>query len=235
MTIKKIFKDIFFGFDSEIEKVIHYNFKNKHYLNQALTHKSISSNPGKNYERLEFLGDAVIDIIVSEKLMNEYPECDEGILTQKRSALVQKSFLSYVGKFLNILNYAKIEGNVDLSQEKIADKQYANLFEALVGAIYLDSGFDNSKMFVAKTLWRKRDEAWSSINYKGQLIEICHMRQLSNPIFQVSNVSGPDHQKLFEVNVLIGKKRYRSGIGSSKKIAEQQAAEHAVESLKTNH
>ena len=104
MIIKRFFKNIFYSYDSEIEKIINYNFKNKHYLTQALTHKSISNDPGKNYERLEFLGDAVIDIIVSEKLMIEYPECDEGILTQKRSALVQKSFLSYVGKFLNILN-----------------------------------------------------------------------------------------------------------------------------------
>ena len=234
MIINRFFKNIFYRYDSEIEKIINYNFKNKHYLSQALTHKSISNNPGKSYERLEFLGDAVIDIIVSEKLMNEYPECDEGILTQKRSALVQKSFLSYVGKFLNILNYIKIEDNVDLSQEKIADKQYANLFEALVGAIYLDSGFENSKLFVSNTLWKNREKAWSSTNYKGQLIEICHIRQLSNPIFQVSNVTGPDHQKLFEVNVLIGKKRYRSGIGSSKKTAEQQAAEYAIESLTIN-
>ena len=118
MIINRFFKNIFYSYDSEIEKIINYNFKNKHYLSQALTHKSISNDPGKNYERLEFLGDAVIDIIVSEKLMIEYPECDEGILTQKRSALVQKSFLSYVGKFLNILNYIKIEDNVDLSQEK---------------------------------------------------------------------------------------------------------------------
>ena len=230
MVIKRFFRNIFYNFDSKIERGINYNFKNKHYLLQALTHKSISTNPGKNYERLEFLGDAVIDIIISEKLMNEFPECDEGILTQKRSSLVQKSFLSYVGKFLDILDYIKIEDNVDLSQEKIADKQYANLFEALVGAIYLDSGFDNAKKFVANTLWKNREKAWNSANYKGQLIEICHTKQLTNPIFQISNVTGPDHQKLFEVNVIIGKKKYRSGIGSSKKTAEQQAAEYAIES-----
>ena len=235
MIINRFFKNIFYSYDSEIEKLINHNFKNKHYLSQALTHKSVSSNPGKNYERLEFLGDAVIDIIISEKLMDEYPECDEGILTQKRSALVQKSFLSYIGKFLNILDYIKIEDNVDLTQEKIADKQYANLFEALVGAIYLDSGFENSKMFVVNTLWKNREKAWRSTNYKGQLIEICHIRQLSNPIFQVSNVTGPDHQKLFEVNVMIGRKKYPSGIGSSKKVAEQQAAEYAIEGLTANN
>ena len=81
MILNRFFKNIFNRHDSEIEKIIKYNFKNKHYLSQALTHKSISSDPGKNYERLEFLGDAVIDIIVSGKLMIEYPECDEGILT----------------------------------------------------------------------------------------------------------------------------------------------------------
>ena len=86
-----------------------------------------------------------------------------------------------------------------------------------------------------ENLWKNREKAWRSTNYKGQLIEICHIKQLSNPIFQVSNVTGPDHQKLFEVNVLIDKKRYRSGIGSSKKIAEQQAAEYAIEGLTANH
>ena len=121
--IKNLFKPYFF---SEIEKKCNYLFKNKNYLIQAFSHKSISTKPRDNYERLEFLGDAVIDIVISRELMREFPEGDEGILTQKRSALVQKSFLASMGKLLNLLDFINIESTVDLKQEKIATKQYAN-------------------------------------------------------------------------------------------------------------
>ena len=130
---------------TQIEQKCGYRFKNKSYLDQAFSHRSISTKPRENYERLEFLGDAVIDIVVSRELMREFPEGDEGILTQKRSALVQKSFLSTMGQLLNLLDYIKIEQNVDLSQDKIALKQAANLYEALIGAIYLDGGIKSAK------------------------------------------------------------------------------------------
>ena len=228
--IKNLFKSYFF---SEIEKKCNYLFKNKNYLIQAFSHKSISTKPRDNYERLEFLGDAVIDIVISRELMREFPEGDEGILTQKRSALVQKSFLASMGKLLNLLDFINIESTVDLKQEKIATKQYANLYEALVGAIYLDGGIFPAKKLILSTNWQHRSEAWKSVNHKGQLIEFCHIRQLSNPRFLVSDVSGPDHQKLFEVHVQIGENIFPSGIGTSKKSAEQHAAQYAMEALGT--
>ena len=228
--IKNLFKSYFF---SEIEKKCNYLFKNKNYLIQAFSHKSISTKPRDNYERLEFLGDAVIDIVISRELMREFPEGDEGILTQKRSALVQKSFLASMGKLLNLLDFINIEATVDLKQEKIATKQYANLYEALVGAIYLDGGILPAKRLILSTIWKHRSEAWKSVNHKGQLIEFCHIRQLSNPKFLVSDVSGPDHQKLFEVHVQIGENIFPSGIGTSKKSAEQHAAQYAMEALGT--
>ena len=92
---------------TEIEKECGYCFKDKTYLDQAFSHRSISTKPRENYERLEFLGDAVIDIVVSRELMREFPEGDEGILTQKRSALVQKSFLSSIGKLLKLIDHIK--------------------------------------------------------------------------------------------------------------------------------
>lgn len=194
-------------------------------------HRSISTKPRENYERLEFLGDAVIDIVVSRELMREFPEGDEGILTQKRSALVQKSFLSTMGQLLNLLDYIKIERNVDLSQDKIALKQAANLYEALIGAIYLDDGLKSAKKVILSTIWSHRELAWESVNFKGKLIELCHTKQIDNPKFLVSNVSGPEHKKLFEVKVKIGNNFYPSGIGSNKKIAEQQAAQLAIDSI----
>jgi len=214
-----------------LEKICKYRFKNRQYLIQAFTHRSISSQPRKNYERLEFLGDAVIDIVVSRELMREFPEGDEGILTQKRSALVQKTFLATMGQLLKLLDFVQIESTVDLEEEKIAVKQSANLFEALVGAIYLDGGIEPAKQLILNSIWTHRHEAWKSVNYKGQLIELCHMKQIDNPKFLVSNVSGPDHQKLFEVHVKIGDEIFPSGIGTNKKSAEQHAAQHAMEVL----
>ncbi len=214
-----------------LEKICKYRFKNRQYLIQAFTHRSISSQPRKNYERLEFLGDAVIDIVVSRELMREFPEGDEGILTQKRSALVQKTFLATMGQLLKLLDFVQIESTVNLKEEKIAVKQSANLFEALVGAIYLDGGIESAKQLILNSIWTHRHEAWKSVNYKGQLIELCHMKQIDNPKFLVSNVSGPDHQKLFEVHVKIGDEIFPSGIGTNKKSAEQHAAQHAMEVL----
>jgi len=214
-----------------LEKICKYRFKNRQYLIQAFTHRSISNQPRQNYERLEFLGDAVIDIVVSRELMREFPEGDEGILTQKRSALVQKTFLATMGQLLKLLDFVQIESTVDLKEEKIAVKQSANLFEALIGAIYLDGGIEPAKQLILNSIWTHRHEAWKSVNYKGQLIELCHMKQIDNPKFLVSNVSGPDHQKLFEVHVKIGDEIFPSGIGTNKKSAEKHAAQHAMEVL----
>ena len=215
----------------KLEKICGYHFRNRSYLKQAFTHRSITSNPRKNYERLEFLGDAVIDIVISKELMKEFPESDEGILTQKRSALVQKSFLSSMGRLLNLLDFLIIDSTVDLTQDKIAIKQSANLYEALIGAIYLDKGIQPAKTIILKTIWINRQEAWKSVNHKGHLIEFCHTKQLPNPKFLITDVSGPDHQKLFEVHVKIGENVYPSGIGSNKKAAEQNAAQNAIDIL----
>ena len=216
---------------NKLEKICGYHFRNRNYLKQAFTHRSITSNPRENYERLEFLGDAVIDIVVSKELMKEFPESDEGILTQKRSALVQKSFLSSMGKLLTLLDFLIIDSTVDLTEDKIAIKQEANLYEALIGAIYLDKGIEPAKRIILRTIWTNRQEAWKSVNHKGHLIELCHIKQLANPKFLISDVSGPDHQKLFEVHVKIGENNYPSGIGTNKKDAEQNAAQNAMDIL----
>ena len=191
---------------TQLEKNINYSFKDYTYLYQAFTHRSKSANPKYNYERLEFLGDAVIDIIISAELMVEFPEGDEGLLTQKRSALVQRSFLASMGTILNLLDHLNVESTVNLENDKVAVKQLANLFESLVGAIYLDGGMQPAKNLILNTIWQHRKEAWKT-------------------------VSGPDHQKLFEVHVKIGKEIYPSGIGMEKKSAEQSAAQNALEIL----
>ena len=163
--------------------------------------------------------------------MRYYPDGDEGLLTKKRSALVQQSFLSKIGNKLDILDYLIIEPNVDLTNEKVINKQQANLVEALIGALYLDGGIKPAKNMIINTIWKHRDEAWKTINYKGQLIEYCHANGINNPKFHVVNVSGPDHQKTFEIQVSINRTEYPTGIGTDKKTAELSAAQNALTSL----
>ena len=216
---------------SSIEKKINYIFHNKDYIRQAFTHKSLDTSPRKNYERLEFLGDAVLDIIVSRELMREFPEGDEGLLTQRRASLVQKPFLATIGHLLDLMDHLKIENSVNLNIEKIADKQLANLFEALIGAMYLDGGIEPCRRLILDTIWAHKEEAWKSTNYKGKLIEYCHSHEIENPVFLVKDISGPDHQKTFEIQVKIGSKTYASGLGTNKKTAEQTAAQLALDEL----
>ena len=216
---------------SILEKKINYIFHNKEYLNQAFTHKSLNTEPRKNYERLEFLGDAVIDIIVSRELMRDFPEGDEGLLTQRRAALVQKPYLASIGHLLDLMDYLMIEKSVNLEIEKIAEKQQANLFEALIGAIYLDGGIEPCRKLILETVWTYRHEAWKTTNYKGKLIEYCHYKNIENPLFLVKDITGPDHQRTFEIQVKIGLKKYSSGMGTNKKAAEQIAAKLALEEM----
>ena len=216
---------------SQLEKIIKYRFNNLRYIEQAFTHRSISPKPHQNYERLEFLGDSIIDIVVSKALMKEFPEGDEGFLTQKRSTLVQKDFLASMGKLLGLLSYLKIETTVNLDIEKIANKQLANLYESLIGALYLDGGLHPCKELILSTIWIHRIDAWKSTNFKGRLIEYCHSSLLSTPKFQISNITGPDHQKIFEVHVQIDDKIFPPGMGSNKKTAEQSAAQNTLEIL----
>ena len=216
---------------SSIEKKINYIFHNKDYIRQAFTHKSLDTSPRKNYERLEFLGDAVLDIIVSRELMREFPEGDEGLLTQRRAFLVQKPFLATIGQLLDLMDHLKIEPSVNLNIEKIADKQLANLFEALIGAMYLDGGIEPCRKLILDRIWAHKVQGWKSTNYKGKLIEYCHSHEIENPVFLLKDISGPDHQKTFEIQVKIGSKTYESGLGTNKKTAEQTAAQLALEEL----
>ena len=216
---------------SPIENKINYLFHNRDYLVQAITHKSISASPRENYERLEFLGDAVIDIIISRELMREFPEGDEGLLTQRRSSLVRKSFLAQISTMLDLLNHINIESSVNMNIEKIAEKQQANLYEAIIGAIYLDGGIEPCRNLILDTIWAHRAEAWKATNYKGKLIEYCHIKDIGSPIFNVKDISGPDHEKTFEIEVKIDNRSFPTGMGLDKKSAEQTAAKIALEQM----
>ena len=163
--------------------------------------------------------------------MREFPEGDEGLLTQRRASLVRKSFLAQISKMLDLINHINIESSVNMNIEKIAEKQQANLFEAIIGAIYLDGGIEPCRNLILDTIWAHRTEAWKSTNYKGKLIEYCHIKEIGSPAFNVKDITGPDHQKTFEIEVKIDDRSFPTGIGLDKKSAEQTAAKIALEQL----
>ncbi len=214
-----------------LQKQLDYFFSDTNLLVQAITHKSIAPDYATNYERLEFLGDTVIDHVISEKLFHEFPEASEGILTKKRSALVQKSFLANMGNLLGLLTYISAASSVDLTQEKVSQKQLANVYEAIIGAMHLDGGIEPCEKLIELTTWSHRHEAWKNINYKGLLIEYCQGNQLVTPKFTVTNIEGPEHEKVFEIAVVVENREFPSASGVTKKAAEQDAAQIALDEL----
>ena len=217
-----------------LEKKINYKFKNVSYLKNALTHKSKKSNPKENYERLEFLGDAILDYVVSNWIYKNYKNKNEGELTTIRSSLVNRDFLAYVGLKLELLNFLKSDSSVDLYNEKVSKNIAADIYESIIGAISLDGGLEYAEKFIYQTLIINMHKAKSNINYKGELIEICHKLNLQPPQFKLVNSEGPEHNKIFDLTVILSDGQEFHGKCSNIKSAEQKAAKIAIKSLKKN-
>ena len=213
------------------EKGIQYTFGNTYYLEKAITHRSIQNHSEGNYERLEFLGDAVIDQTVSIWLFKKYPQSDEGTLTKKRASLVNRGFLSMLGQNLGVVDVLRIEQGVNVNDAKVAMNITADVYEAIVGAIYLDGGYREASSFIKRTLCLSEHLADENQNYKGQLIEYCHSNNLSVPQFNIVDSKGPEHEKTFIVKVAIPPKQSWVGIGTTKKDAEQDGAQRAINFL----
>ncbi|MAJ44396.1 MAG: ribonuclease III [Candidatus Marinimicrobia bacterium] len=217
---------------TELEQKVKYTFIDKSLLEVSLTHKSLKPNPKKNYERFEFLGDAVLDYVVSEWLFHKYGKDDEGKLTKKRAALVKKQFLAKMATKLNLVKYVKTNNSLDLKNQKVAYNLNGNIFESLVGAIFLDGGIKSAEKFIYKFLIMHENKATADDNYKGKLIEIYQEKGLEPPLFRVKNVEGPDHDKIFTIEAVVSDDKMFLGIGRSKKEAEQKASKNALESTK---
>jgi len=228
----KSFFYFFFSNPTDLEQKINYTFTNKSLLEVCLTHKSLNPNPQKNYERLEFLGDAVLDHIVSEWLFNKYRNADEGNLTQKRAALVKKQFLAKMAKKLDLIKFARTNTSLNLKNQKVAYNLNGNIFESLIGAIFLDGGMKPAEEFIFSFLILHEDEAISDDNYKGKLIEICQEKGINPPSFNVQSIEGPDHDKVFTIETIIQKNKIYIAKGKSKKEAEQKASKLALEEFK---
>jgi len=221
---------------AEFEKLTNIVFKNKDLLQQAFIHRSyINESNGLNLshnERLEFLGDAVLELIVTDYLYHKYPDRDEGDLTAYRSALVNAVIIGEVALALGMNDYLLLSKGEAKDIGKARSYILANTYEAYVGAVYLDQGYDVAQGFIARTLFGKIDvivakklwrDAKSLVQEKAQ--EYLNV----TPSYKVLNEAGPDHDKHFTIGVFFGSDRVAEGKGKSKQEAEQSAARAALE------
>ena len=216
------------NFDN-LEKKTKINFKNKKLLIQSLTHKSYDSV--NSNEKLEFLGDRVLGLVISKKLLEIYPDEKEGILDKKLSFLVNKKKCLEVAKSINLEKFILI-GNAEEKQILIQDKIISDCCEALIGAIYLDQGLDKVEKFILK-IWKKHLTASSKtfIDAKTKLQEYSLKKYKKLPIYKLLENSGPRHKPIIKVGVRLESTKYFNAKGSSKKDAEQKAASLLLESI----
>jgi ribonuclease III len=228
-------------FDAQIdvltlEKILEHTFLDKSFLVSAMTHRSyLNENRGAKQdhnERLEFLGDAVLELVVTDFLYRKYPEKPEGELTAVRAAIVNTVSLSEASGKLGIDAYLLMSKGESKDTGRARQYILANVFEALVGALYLDQGYDVAKDFIAKRLFAKTDEIvekrlWQDA--KSRFQELAQEHHSVTPVYQTLGQEGPDHDRVFTVGIFIGKDKVAEGKGRAKQEAEQQAAEKAMQ------
>ncbi len=214
-----------------------YRFRNRSLLRQALTHRSYLNEDGGNLEsneRLEFLGDAVLGMIITDELFQKFSECSEGELTKIKSNLVCRSMLAKKAREICLGDYLYLSVGEEKSGGRNRESILANTFEALLGAMFLDGGFKRVRNFVHNKFL---DDIENMIdrgyykNYKSWLLEYLQARGKEVPRYRVRNESGPDHRKEFEVEVVVDGVVMGVGRGKSKKMAEQEAASRAIDRL----
>ncbi|KKW36407.1 MAG: Ribonuclease 3 [Candidatus Giovannonibacteria bacterium GW2011_GWA2_53_7] len=221
---------------STFENKIDYAFKNKTLLRQAFTHRSyLNENRSagiEHNERLEFLGDAVLELVVTEFLFEKYPDKAEGDLTSYRAALVNTTSISDAAVKLGMNDFLLLSRGESRDTGRARQIILANAFEALIGAIYLDAGYRDAKKFIAEQLFHKTEKIVESRLWqdaKSRFQELAQEKEGFTPSYDVISQTGPDHDKRFLVGVYVGKERVATGEGRSKQEAEQQAAQKALE------
>ena len=218
---------------SQLEGAAGYCFEDKTLLKQAMTHSSYANEHRaqhmKDNERLEFLGDAVLEVISSEFLFKEYPEMPEGDLTKLRASIVCEPTLALCARDLNLGEYLLLGKGEERTGGRGRDSIVSDAMEAFIGAIYLDGGFANAKEFIDRFIMKDIEHKKLFYDSKTILQEIVQRDHKGEEItYQLIGEEGPDHNKKFVVDLLIGGKVEGQGSGRTKKAAEQEAAYHTI-------
>lgn len=222
----------------KLESITEIPIENPFIYVQALRHRSTlvdnDFGPTDSYERLEFLGDAVLDLIVTEIIFDLFPEKNEGFLTKLRAKLVKGDTLAMFARRLRLNKLMLLADQVQGQGIENSKSILADVFEALIGALYLDAGYVPVSKFVRKIIDRHIDFdtiITSLDNYKSLLLEFAQARQMQIPTYSLISEKGPGHDKTFEIEVYVDEKPISRGVGKNKKEAEQKAAHKALEIL----
>lgn len=220
----------------KLEKKIGYIFRDSTLLRQAMTHSSYANEQKilkqQNYERLEFLGDAVLELVSSESLFRMQPEMPEGKMTKMRSSCVCEQALAFCARDIELAKYMRLGKGEEATGGRERDSIIADMCEALIGAIYIDGGFANAKEFVSKFILEDMENKQLFYDSKTILQEIIQADSKDSLIYDLVKEDGPDHDKLFLVDARLGGEKIGTGQGRTKKAAEQQAAYSAILNIK---
>lgn len=220
-----------------LEEALEYTIRQREVFVQALVHRSYlqqTNQHGQSNERLEFLGDSILNLIVGEYLYRTFPNADEGELTKMRSRLVNRKALVAYSRSIHLSRYILMSQSAAQSLGKGSETIVADTFEAIVAALYLDGGYTQARRFVEQRLsdaLRNKTVITSDENYKSMLLEYAQAKGLGVPRYSIIREEGPDHDRTFTVVVTLNGRKSGEGIGKNKKEAEQAAASMALENL----
>ena len=215
------------------QEIIGYKYKNPEFLLEALTHASCSKETGKNNERLEFLGDAILGMVISDYLFTNFPEGREGDMTQIKSFVVSRSTLARYARRIGLRECIQL-GKGIASKTRLPDSVYANTFEAIFASIYLDGGIEAIREVIIRLLSSEVQAVIAKThqpNFKSVLQQYTQRVMHTTPIYSVVEENGPDHGKIFTVIAKIKSKAFSPGKGFTKKEAEQNAAKKPLAEL----
>lgn len=216
---------------TEFENIIGYEFKNKNFIKTALTHSSYANERGQGEcnERLEFLGDSVLGIVTAEYFYHNLNHLPEGEMTKRRAACACEKSLYKFAKEIDLGKYIYLGRGEENMGGRNRASILADAFEAVIAAIYLDGGLENARKFVLRFVKKAANENISLKDYKTELQEIIQKNPDEHLSYVLVGESGPDHDKRFEVEVMLNSNVIGCGMGRSKKLAEQEAARQALE------
>ena len=217
----------------QIEQIIGYKLSNRNLLYKAFTHSSAVDNRSLSNERLEFLGDSVLAVVICQTLFERFPGYLEGDLTKIKSMLVSRSSCARVAKQLGLQKFLKV-GKGMASSRALTHSLAAGLLEAVIATIYIDGGFEAARSFVLRTfaaLIAQADAQQAQGNFKSLLQQYAQQRFNVTPVYELLDEKGPDHDRCFESEAIVADRHFRSAWGTNKKEAEQKAAFNALVEL----